>query len=264
MARKRMLSPEFFTSRTLARCSPRARLLFAGLWTLADRDGRLENIPKLIEGAVFPHDSDVGIGSLLNELARAGCIARYFDDAGSYIAIPAWAVWQRPHVREKPSRLPAPPKNSADVQRTGEKPVLGTGSAPEKPVFDPPESESESESESDQRARGALARVWGFYVSEQARLGYKRKAARPTKDIAPHLKARLREHSAEDVLAVIEWAHRSEHRRAVGLREGPYLGATLFRASKFAEYLAFAESAPASKPKVRITPTDELIATGQI
>jgi len=49
MARTRSIKPSFFKNEFLAECEPMARLLFVGLWTLADRDGRLELRPRRIE-----------------------------------------------------------------------------------------------------------------------------------------------------------------------------------------------------------------------
>ena len=46
MARARNIKPSFFMNENLAECDPLARILFVGLWTLADRDGRLEDRPK--------------------------------------------------------------------------------------------------------------------------------------------------------------------------------------------------------------------------
>ena len=37
-------------------CSMSARLLFVGLWTIADRNGRLEDRPKRIRAELFPYD----------------------------------------------------------------------------------------------------------------------------------------------------------------------------------------------------------------
>lgn len=43
MARSRNIKPGFFTNEVLADMPALVRLLFAGLWTIADRDGRLED-----------------------------------------------------------------------------------------------------------------------------------------------------------------------------------------------------------------------------
>ena len=89
--------------------------------------------------------------------------------------------------------------------------------------------------------RGLKEEVWQEYRRLQLAQGVKR-GKRITKDVDPGLTARLKEHSVAEVLAVIRWAHESKHPRAVALREGGHLGETLFRASKFPAYLAFAES----------------------
>lgn len=41
-----------------------ARLLFIGLWTLADREGRLENRPKKIKMSLFPAN-DINVAEQL-------------------------------------------------------------------------------------------------------------------------------------------------------------------------------------------------------
>ena len=46
MARSRNIKPSFFMNEDIIELPYEARLLFIGLWTLADREGRLENRPK--------------------------------------------------------------------------------------------------------------------------------------------------------------------------------------------------------------------------
>lgn len=45
MARARNIKPAFFMNDELAEIDPLGRLLFIGLWTIADREGRLEDRP---------------------------------------------------------------------------------------------------------------------------------------------------------------------------------------------------------------------------
>jgi hypothetical protein len=67
MARTRSLKPSFFKNEHLAECEPMARLLFAGLWTLADSQGRLECRPLRIKAELFPYDN-CDIVALLGQL----------------------------------------------------------------------------------------------------------------------------------------------------------------------------------------------------
>lgn len=115
MARKRMLSPHFFTHERLTDLEPLARLLFAALWTMADREGRLEERLKTIKHAALPWD-DVAIEPLLEQLASTDglpsdeepFIVRYEARGRRCIAIPNFGKWQRPHPKEPASTLPAP------------------------------------------------------------------------------------------------------------------------------------------------------------
>jgi hypothetical protein len=58
MARTRSIKPSFFKNEFLAECEPMARLLFIGLWTLADSQGRMEFRPMRIRAELFPSTDD--------------------------------------------------------------------------------------------------------------------------------------------------------------------------------------------------------------
>lgn len=107
MARARNIKPGFYKNEDLAECSVWARLIFPGLWMLADREGRMEDRPKRIKGELLPYDS-VEVDSLLNELARFGFILRYEAAGQRYIQILKFSEHQTPHVREQASTIPAP------------------------------------------------------------------------------------------------------------------------------------------------------------
>lgn len=113
MARSRNLKPAFFKNETLAECSPLARLLFAGLWCLADRAGRLEDRPKRIRAELLPYD-DGSVDDMLNELHRTGFILRYQVGEQRFIQVLNFGKHQTPHHKEPASTIPAPdlPKSS--------------------------------------------------------------------------------------------------------------------------------------------------------
>jgi len=109
VARIRTIKPEFFRHERLAELPPLCRLLFIGLWTLADRFGRLEDRPKRIKVEVLPYDS-VDVDKLLAALAEAGFILRYRSGSTPYISIPAFEKHQRFTGKEAttPETIPAP------------------------------------------------------------------------------------------------------------------------------------------------------------
>ena len=105
--RARNIKPDFFLNEKLAEVSAHERLLFIGLWCLADREGRLEDRPKRIRAALFPYE-DVDMDSMLDRLQRAGLAIRYEVERENYIAIPGFSKHQQPHYKEPASVIPAP------------------------------------------------------------------------------------------------------------------------------------------------------------
>ena len=105
--RTRLLSPGFFRNEVLGELPLEARLTFAGLWCLADREGRLEDRPKRIKAELFPWDS-FDIEGSLSALDAEGFIQRYTVGVLKCIQITRFLVHQKPHTRETASRLPAP------------------------------------------------------------------------------------------------------------------------------------------------------------
>lgn len=92
-----MLSPEFFTSASVARLTVPARYTFAGLWVYCDDQGRGEDEPLLVKATVWPRDKKVTervVASHLDELEREGHIHRYVDDR-ALLHIPAWSQHQK-------------------------------------------------------------------------------------------------------------------------------------------------------------------------
>lgn len=106
MARARNIKPGFFTNGDLVELPLHTRLLFIGLWCLADREGRLQDRPKQIKMEVFPADN-LDVDASLDELAAAGFITRYRVGDRSYIQVVNFLKHQRPHHKEKESTIPA-------------------------------------------------------------------------------------------------------------------------------------------------------------
>lgn len=113
--RARQLKPGLYKNEDLAECSIWARFIFPGLWTMADRSGRLEDRPKRIKAELLPFD-DQPIDPILAELEKWGFIKRYEVAGIRYIWIPNFVKHQNPHKNEKPSDLPAHPDDAPSVQ----------------------------------------------------------------------------------------------------------------------------------------------------
>lgn len=117
MARARSLKPSLFKNEVLGVADPLYTLLFEGLWTLADREGRLEDRPLRIRAEVFPYRDGVNIVQMLDWLQSNGFILRYEVDGKRYISVLEFARHQNPHKNEAPSEIPAPPENAVANQQ---------------------------------------------------------------------------------------------------------------------------------------------------
>ena len=107
MARTRQIKPCFFTNEDMVKLPFHTRLLFIGLFTIADRDGFLEDRPKRIKMALFPADN-FDVDRSLDELAWFNFIIRHEVSGTKYIKIVEFKKHQNPHKDEKESVIPEP------------------------------------------------------------------------------------------------------------------------------------------------------------
>jgi len=108
MARIRTIKPEFWSDEKLSECSLSARLLFIGLISFADDEGRLEYSPQRIRMQVFPCGT-VKLGALIDcigELRDCSLIRLYTVESREFLDIPGFGKHQRIN-RPTPSKLPA-------------------------------------------------------------------------------------------------------------------------------------------------------------
>ncbi|MGX5220269.1 HNH endonuclease [Pseudomonas segetis] len=118
MARARNIKPAFFKNEELADSSFETRLLFIGLWTLADREGRLEDRPRRIRAEIFPFDG-IDVEPMMAELERLSFLDRYEVDGEKFVQITNFVKHQDPHYREKASDIPPMPGSENQILATG-------------------------------------------------------------------------------------------------------------------------------------------------
>lgn len=120
--RIRTIKPEFFKHDGLAELPPVCRLLFVGLWCLADRRGRLEDRPLRIRIEVLPYEERADVDGMLGELHRAGFIARYQTADGlRLVQIVNFERHQRITGKEAEaeSKFPPPPSGETTWKHPG-------------------------------------------------------------------------------------------------------------------------------------------------
>jgi hypothetical protein len=116
MARIRTIKPDLWQDETLAQVSVGARLLFIGLISMADDEGRLRGNPKLIRAEVFPYDvsKEVNVESWLDELVGSRKVVRYVVDEETFLWLPKFTEHQ--FIRKpSASKCPTPPERTSDA-----------------------------------------------------------------------------------------------------------------------------------------------------
>lgn len=110
--RIRSLKPEMWQDEKVGKVSRDARLLFIGLITLADDDGRFRALPSVILGHVFPYDSDAmrRLGAWMDQLQDVGLVDLYEVAGTQYGVLPHFCEHQKIN-RPTPSLLPEPSLN---------------------------------------------------------------------------------------------------------------------------------------------------------
>lgn len=113
MARIRSLKPSIWTDERFIACSRDARLLFVGMISHADDEGRLVASSAALLGIVYPHDAVTTkqVEKWRDELASIGLVRLYTVGRGTYAALPGYGKHQRIPKRF-PSVLPMPPEST--------------------------------------------------------------------------------------------------------------------------------------------------------
>lgn len=123
MSRIRSIKPKFFKHEELFDAERATglplRLAFAGLWTVADREGRFKWKPREIKTDVLPYD-DVDFSAVMDALAKYNFILKYRCGGDVLGYIPKFAEHQHVNPREAPSIIasPADADLDADASRT--------------------------------------------------------------------------------------------------------------------------------------------------
>lgn len=148
MARIRTIKPAFFRHEELydaeVETSLPLRVAFAGLWTVADREGRFEWRPRELKLDCLPYDK-VDFSRVLDALTTRGFIVKYASGDREYGAIPSFKSHQIVNNRELASVLPEPPEvPNTSITSTREPRVVDAKATPLK------QGQAEQEQEQEQ------------------------------------------------------------------------------------------------------------------
>lgn len=221
MARIRTLKPELWQDEAFGVLSHEAQLVFIGLITQADDEGRLTGNPARLRAMLFPYRAEMPaehVDGLLDELDDAGLIVRYDDEEGrKYVFLRSWTIHQR-ISHPKPSPLPPPPQRRKKC----------SVAAPSGTIRNPPSSsrsfrpdrEEEEEKENSTGDEQVVAGRVGKLLDPVTRVfeawveaaGKRRASTKLTPKRRRKIQAGLRDYPIDDLLdAVRGWRHSPHH-----------------------------------------------------
>lgn len=111
MARKRLISPEIWESQSFGELTILAKILFIGMISQADDDGKGILSAQFLKSRILPYD-EVRVAEVDKALKEIGhkTSTRYYEVEGkNYYIFENWKKWQMIN-RPTPSKLPDPPE----------------------------------------------------------------------------------------------------------------------------------------------------------
>ncbi len=142
MARKRMIDPNIWQSEDFGRLSTLAKLVFIGLFSLADDEGRGRCNPIYLKSTLFPYEEGIrsaDVDKTLSEISSNMSVVFYSCDGSSYYSLYNWNTWQK---IDRPSESKIPEFNEKIMQK-----IFDDNSTNVRRVFVPNKNIKEKEQE---------------------------------------------------------------------------------------------------------------------
>lgn len=117
MARKRMIDPNIWQSEDFSKISTLAKLVFIGLFSLADDEGRGRCNPVYLKSTLFPYEEGIrsaDIDKTLSEISSNMSVIFYSCDGSNYYSLYNWNAWQK---IDRPSDSKIPEYDEKTMQR---------------------------------------------------------------------------------------------------------------------------------------------------
>ena len=117
MARKRMIDPNIWQSEDFSKLSTLGKLVFIGLFSLADDEGRGRCNPVYLKSTLFPYEEGIrsaDIDKTLSEISSNMSVIFYSCDGSSYYSLLSWNTFQK---IDRPSESKIPEYDENTMQR---------------------------------------------------------------------------------------------------------------------------------------------------
>jgi len=145
MARKRMVDPSIWKDPDVAKLAIPERLLFIGIFSNADDEGRIIATPESLKADIFPYDrqfSAARVKKLRDNVVKVIKNVHLYENAHvEYIQLLKWNQYQKPS-HPRPSKYPPPPQFLEDKGGKFQESGKETFQEPSKEALQEPGKES--------------------------------------------------------------------------------------------------------------------------
>lgn len=254
--RIRTIKPDIWQDEALGRVPLGARLLYIGMITQADDEGRLRASPALLRAALFPYDGKLTIATVaswLEELQSNGLVRLYVARFEAYADFPTWSKHQQIN-RATPSQLPA--FQNHDRPEISD-PFAGDSVSPHGAFTEGSRQEGkgrEGNKSMSSRLDPSVREVWEAYAEHHPRAAFTTSGKNNRKSI---IERALKSHGSDECAAAIHGIHASEYHVQHGYAGD--LELTLRDADHIEKYAAIAIGVN-GKPKRTMAEVDAIIA----
>ena len=111
-----MIDPNIWQSEDFSKLSTLGKLVFIGLFSLADDEGRGRCNPVYLKSTLFPYEEGIrsaDIDKTLSEISSNMSVIFYSCDGSSYYSLYNWNIWQK---IDKPSQSKIPDYDKDTMQ----------------------------------------------------------------------------------------------------------------------------------------------------
>jgi len=108
MARRRMIDPNIWQSEDFSKLSLLAKLLFIGMFSVADDYGKGRGKPVYLKSTIFPYDDGMRLTDVEKALSEIGSnmsVTFYAHNGSDYYRMDNWDKWQTVD-KPQPSKIP--------------------------------------------------------------------------------------------------------------------------------------------------------------
>ena len=135
-----MISPSIWESSSFSKLSDLAKIVFIGLFSNADDDGKGYGDATFVKNKLFPRDKDkrvTDIEKALSEIAQTMSIIFYEVEGDKFYYLTKWKAYQKID-RPTPSKIPNPPETVGERGRTTQNQNFDEPSTSNRRVIDEP------------------------------------------------------------------------------------------------------------------------------